>query len=131
MRLEVITPERTVYTQEEVQMIITRAAKGDIGILPNHAPLISPLEPTIVRIKLDDDKEERVVISGGFLEVRPDQVTILAEAAELPSEIDVERAKAAKERAEKRLQKKEEIDVIRAELALKRAINRLKVTEIG
>jgi len=130
MRLEVITPERTVYTKEEVQMIITRAAKGDIGILPNHAPLISPLEPTIVRIKLDDDKEEKVVISGGFLEVRPDQVTILAEAAELPSEIDVERAKAAKERAEKRLRKKEEIDVIRAELALKRAINRLKVTEI-
>ena len=112
-------------------MIITHAAKGDIGILPNHAPLISPLEPTIVRVKLGDQiRKRRVFVSGGFLEVRSDQVTILAEAAELPSEIDVERAKAAKERAEKRLKNKEKIDAVRAELALKRALNRLKVTEI-
>ncbi len=130
MRLEIVTPERTVYEKEEVQMIITHAAKGDIGILPNHAPLISPLDPTIVRVKLNDQLEEKIFVSGGFLEVRPDQVTILAEAAELPSEIDVERAKAAKERAEKRLKNKEKIDAVRAELALKRAMNRLKVTEI-
>lgn len=130
MRLEIVTPERTVYKKEEIQMIITHAAKGDIGILPNHAPLISPLDPTIVRVKLADNREEKVFVSGGFLEVRPDQVTILAEAAELPSEIDIERAKAAKERAEQRLQKKEEIDALRAELALKRAMNRLKVNEI-
>lgn len=130
MRLEIVTPERTVYQKEDVHMVITRAAKGDIGILPRHAPLLSPLEPTIVRVKLDEKREEKVFISGGFLEVRPDQVTILAEAAELPSEIDVDRAKAAKERAEKRLQKKKEFDQLRAQLALKRALNRLKVNEI-
>jgi F-type H+-transporting ATPase subunit epsilon len=128
MRLEIVTPERTVYAKENVKMVITHAAKGDIGILPNHAPLISTLEPTIVRVKLGEDQEEKVAVSGGFLEVRSNQVTILAEAAELPSEIDVERAKAAKERAEKRLKQKEKIDAVRAELSLKRALNRLKAT---
>src|SRR5690606_2671733 len=114
MRLEIVTPERTVYAKENVKMVITHAAKGDIGILPNHAPLISTLEPTIVRVKLGEDQKEKVAVSGGFLEVRSNQVTILAEAAELPSEIDVERAKAAKERAEKRLKQKEKIDAVRA-----------------
>lgn len=126
MRLEIVTPERIVYTKKDIQMIITRAAKGDIGILPNHAPLISPLNPTIVRVKLDANTEETIVVSGGFLEVRSDQVTILAEAAELPGEIDVNRAKAARDRAEKRLNDKDNIDTLRAEMALNRALNRLK-----
>jgi len=130
MRLQIVTPERTVYSKEEVKMVITHAAEGDIGILPNHAPFISPLEPTIVRVKLDENREEKIFVSGGFLEVRSNQVTILAEAAELPSEIDIERAQAAKERAEKRLKQKENIDAVRAEMALKRALNRLKVKEI-
>jgi len=130
MQVEIVTPERTVYKKENVKMVITHAAEGDIGILPNHAPFISPLEPTIVHVKLDDQNEEKVFVSGGFLEVRSNQVTVLAEAAELPSEIDVERARAAKERAEKRLKQKEKVDAVRAELALKRALNRLKVTEM-
>lgn len=130
MRLDIVTPERTVYTKSDVQMIITRAAGGDIGILPNHAPLISPLDPTIVQVKLAD-REEQIAVSGGFLEVRPDQVTILAEAAELPGEIDTQRAQNAKERAEKRLQTDDEVDLKRAEIALKRAINRLEAHKIG
>lgn len=129
MRLDIVTPERTVYSKE-VQMVITRAAGGDIGILPNHAPLISPLKPTVVDVKLDDNEEEKIAVSGGFLEVTRDQITILAEAAELASEIDVERARSAKKRAEERLKKQEKVDRVRAELALKRAMNRLKVYEM-
>jgi F-type H+-transporting ATPase subunit epsilon len=126
MQLDIVTPERVVYS-EEVDMVVTRAADGDIGILPKHAPLVSPLNVTSVRIK-KDGSEQKIAISGGFLEVRPDKVTILAQAAELPGEIDVERAKAAKERAEKRIADKEG-DLQRAELALKRAVNRLEVAK--
>lgn len=124
MQLDIVTPERKVYS-DEVDMVITRAAEGDIGILPRHAPLVSPLKITAVRIK-KGDQESVIAVSGGFLEVRPDKVTILAETAELPEEIDVERAKAAKERAEARLKSKEG-DMKRAELALARAMNRLDV----
>ncbi|GGE05226.1 ATP synthase epsilon chain [Marinithermofilum abyssi] len=127
MQLDIVTPERTVYS-EQVEMVIARAAEGDIGILPHHSPFVSPLKITAVRVK-KDGKEFLVAISGGFIEVRGDKVTILAETAELPQDIDVERAEAAKERAEKRLadKKKEDIDFKRAQLALDKAINRIKV----
>lgn len=126
MHLDIVTPERKVYS-EEVDMIVTRAAGGDIGILPKHAPLVSPLGVTTVRVK-KDGKEESIAVNGGFLEVRPDRVTILAETAELPGQIDLERAKAAKERAEKRLQAGDG-DLKRAEHALKRALNRINVVQ--
>jgi len=125
IQLDIVTPERTVYS-DQVEMVITRAANGDIGILPQHAPLVSPLQITSVRVK-KDGAEELIAVSGGFLEVRPTKITILTEAAELANEIDVERAKSAKERAESRLAKGEG-DLKRAERALKRALNRLKVS---
>ncbi|MBA4495962.1 ATP synthase F1 subunit epsilon [Paenactinomyces guangxiensis] len=84
MQLDIVTPERLVYS-DEVDMVITRAAAGDIGILPRHAPLVSPLGVTTVRVK-KDGQEEKIAVSGGFLEVRPDKVTILAEEADLPGE---------------------------------------------
>jgi F-type H+-transporting ATPase subunit epsilon len=124
MQLDIVTPERKLYS-EEVEMVITRAAKGDIGILPQHAPLVSTLAATVVRIK-KEGIEEKVAVSGGFLEVRPDKVTILADAAEFPHEIDVTRAERAKARAKQRLAEGEE-DAIRAEAALVRAVNRLRV----
>lgn len=126
IHLDIVTPERKVYS-EDVDMIVTRAANGDIGILPKHAPLVSPLEATIVRIK-NDGQEEEIAVSGGFLEVRPDQVTILAESAEKASEIDKNRALKAKERAEKRINTGEG-DLLRAEMALMRSLNRLRVTK--
>lgn len=82
LHLDIVTPERKVYS-EEVDMVVTRAANGDIGILPKHAPLVSPLGVTTIRVKKDGTEKE-IAISGGFLEVRPDRVTILAETAELP-----------------------------------------------
>jgi F-type H+-transporting ATPase subunit epsilon len=123
MRLDIVTPERKLYS-EEVEMVITRAAKGDIGILPKHAPLVSTLEVTVVRIK-KEGIEEKVAVGGGFLEVRPDQVTILADTAEFPREIDIARAERAKARAEQRLAESK-ADMIRAKAALMRAVNRLE-----
>ncbi len=82
MQLDIVTPEKIVYS-DEVDMVITRAAEGDIGVLPKHAPLVSPLKGTHVRVK-KDGKEEVISVSGGFLEVRPEKVTILAETADVP-----------------------------------------------
>ncbi|MDI3327831.1 MAG: F0F1 ATP synthase subunit epsilon [Alicyclobacillaceae bacterium] len=127
--LDIVTPERTVYSRS-VEMVIARGAEGDLGILPGHMPLVTTLPIGLVHIK-EEGRWSLVAISGGFLEVRPDRVTILAEAAELPAEIDVSRAQRAKERAERRLAEKgrADIDYVRAELALKRALNRLKAVE--
>ena len=108
-------------------MVNAKAQSGELGVLPGHIPMVAPLEIGVVRLK-KGNATELVAVSGGFLEVRPDRVTILAQAAERAEDIDVARAKAAKERAERRLQAKQgDIDYNRAELALRRALNRLNV----
>ena len=129
VKVTVVTPDGPVY-DSEVEMVSTKAKSGELGILPGHIPLVAPLAISAVRLK-KGGKTEYVAVSGGFLEVRPDQVTILAQTAELASDIDVERALKAKERAEQRLheQRTEHTDFRRAELALQRAINRLAVSE--
>ncbi|MDE3840307.1 F0F1 ATP synthase subunit epsilon [Bacillus methanolicus] len=129
IKVSVVTPDGPVY-ESDVEMVSTKAQSGELGILPGHIPMVAPLQIGAVRLK-KGGKTEYMAVSGGFLEVRPDQVTILAQAAERSEEIDVERAKRAKERAEERLraQNQENIDFKRAELALKRAINRISVAE--
>ncbi|QRG67373.1 F0F1 ATP synthase subunit epsilon [Brevibacillus choshinensis] len=129
MTVEVVTPERVVYSGQ-AEMVIARGVVGDLGILPNHMPLVSPLKTAPVRIKTEGEKEVKMAVSGGFMEVRGDKVTILAETAELPGDIDVERAQAAKGRAEKRLNEKyPDLDFQRAERALQRAMARIDVTK--
>ncbi|PLR76791.1 F0F1 ATP synthase subunit epsilon [Bacillus sp. V3-13] len=125
----VVTPDGPVY-ESDVEMVSTKAQSGELGILPGHIPMVAPLQIGAVRLK-NGGKTDFVAVSGGFLEVRPDQVTILAQSAESSSEIDVDRALRAKERAEERLnsQKREEIDFKRAQLALQRAINRISVAQ--
>ncbi|ABO68642.1 MULTISPECIES: F0F1 ATP synthase subunit epsilon [Geobacillus] len=126
IRVSVVTPDGPVY-EGDVEMVSVKAKSGELGILPGHIPLVAPLEISAARLK-KDGKTSYVAVSGGFLEVRPDKVTILAQAAERAEDIDVLRAKAAKERAERRLQsQQDDIDFKRAELALKRAMNRLNV----
>ncbi|MEF3305119.1 F0F1 ATP synthase subunit epsilon [Paenibacillus sp. GYB003] len=123
--LEVVTPERKVYAQD-VNMIVVKGVAGELGILPNHIPLVTPLKIAPVTIK-KGNATEYIAVNGGFMEVRKDKVVILAESAEFPGDIDVERARAAKERAEKRLSaKRDEVDFRRAELALQRAMNRIE-----
>lgn len=129
MTVEVVTPERVVYSGQ-AEMVIARGVQGDLGILANHMPLVTPLKTAPVRIKTDGEKEVKMAVSGGFMEVRGDKVTILAETAELPGDVDVERAKAAKTRAEKRLSEKyPDLDFQRAERALQRAMARIDVTK--
>ncbi|MDQ0352707.1 F-type H+-transporting ATPase subunit epsilon [Alkalibacillus filiformis] len=127
LTVSVVTPDGPVL-EESYDMVSVRAEGGELGILPGHIPLVAPLTISAVRLKKQGNTDY-VAVSGGFLEVRPDQVTILAQAAENPSDIDVDRAEAAKQRAEERLNetKSEEIDFTRAKLALQRATNRLEV----
>ena len=110
-------------------MVSTKAKSGELGILAGHIPLVAPLDIAAVRLK-NGNETEYVAVSGGFLEVRPDVVTILAQSAEKADTIDLARAQAAKARAEQRLvERQESIDAQRAELALKRAVNRIRVAE--
>ncbi|MCM3163808.1 F0F1 ATP synthase subunit epsilon [Metabacillus litoralis] len=126
--VNVVTPDGPVY-DADVEMVSVKAQSGELGILPGHIPMVAPLQIGAVRLKKGSGTEF-VAVTGGFIEVRPDKVTILAQAAETAESIDVARAEAAKKRAEERLnQKTDNIDFKRAELALQRAINRLNVTK--
>jgi F-type H+-transporting ATPase subunit epsilon len=125
-QLEIVTPEKKVVDTpaEEAQI---PGKNGYLGILPGHAPLITELAVGEITYR-SEAKEERLAVAWGFAEVLPDKVTILAETAERPSEIDVERARKAKERAEERLTSSNtEVDVDRALDALHRAETRLDV----
>lgn len=128
--LEIVTPERKVYTND-AKMIIVKGVEGELGILPNHIPMVTALKIAPVIVKKPDGQNELIAVHGGFMEVRKNKVVILAESSELASDIDVDRARLAKERAEQRLakDKQEEIDFKRAQLALHRAMNRIEVAE--
>jgi len=126
--VEIVTPERKVYT-ETANMVSVKGIDGELGILPNHIPLVTPLRIAPVVIKRDN-KADVVAVNGGFIEIRKDKIVILAESAELATDINIERAEAAKQRAEQRLAaKQDQIDFRRAELALQRAMNRLNVKQ--
>jgi F-type H+-transporting ATPase subunit epsilon len=129
LKLDIVTVERLVYS-EDVDIIIAPGIEGEMGILPRHAPLLTALTYGELRVKRGDD-EESFAIGGGFMEVQPDQVTVLADTAERAGEIDLERAEAARRRAEERLKvaADEKVDFARAEAALRRSLIRIKVAE--
>lgn len=128
-RLSVITQARTLLT-DEVTSVTAPGSEGYLGIWANHAPLVTMLVPGRLTIKDLQGNEKVYSISGGFLEVSRNVVTLLADSVEAPTDIDKERAKAAAERARERLAKRGpgivDIDMTRAEAALQRALNRLK-----
>ena len=125
--IEIITPDRIFY-KGEATMIEFNTAAGEIGVYRNHIPLTTVLAPGVVTIHKDGEDKVIAAVHSGFAEILPDKVTLLAETAEWPDEIDVERAQAAKARAEERLaHKTEAIDVQRAELALRRALVRMDI----
>ncbi|XID91146.1 F0F1 ATP synthase subunit epsilon [Paenibacillaceae bacterium WGS1546] len=125
LRLEIVTPEHKVY-EKDVNMVIVKGVSGELGILPNHIPMVTPLKVAPVKAKIGNSND-MIAVHGGFMEVRKDKVVILSEAAEVGADIDVSRARLAKERAERRLaQKQADLNAARAELALQRAILRLE-----
>jgi F-type H+-transporting ATPase subunit epsilon len=129
--LEVVTPDQSVVS-EEAQIVVAPGEYGEFGVLIGHTSFLAALKTGMLRYKDSSGSERIVFVSGGFAEVLPNKVTILAESAERRRDIDVERAKSAVKRAEERLaaaSKKEDIDFKRAQIALQRALARLKVVQ--
>jgi len=127
MKLEVVTPEKIVV-DEEVQTTIAPGSLGEFGVLVGHTPFLSALDLGTLYYKDMEGQERLVFISGGFAEVLPNKMTVLAESAERRRDIDEERAKAALERAQSRLaEAKKDLDITRAEASMARAIQRLKI----
>lgn len=131
MNLIVRSPEGVVYETEDAEEILLPGHAGEIGVLPEHAALMTPLRIGIATVRREGG-EKLLSLSGGFADIGPEGVTILADSAELAEEIDVERARKAKERAEQRLREAQgegERDEARAAGALRRAVNRLRAAE--
>ncbi len=128
IRLEVVTPEKEVFSTM-VESFVFPSVMGNTGVLYNHAPLLTVLEPGVITYK-KDNTEGKLAVSNGFLELKNNIAEILVSSAELPEEIDTARAEAAAERARERLHdKSKDIDHARAEAALKRALARLKAVQ--
>jgi F-type H+-transporting ATPase subunit epsilon len=128
LRLEIITAERQVLA-DDIDILVAPGIEGELGILPHHAPLMTMLQPGELLIKKDGE-ETYMVVTGGFLEVRPDKVIVLADTCERAEEIDVARAEEAKRRAEERLKTRPpDMEAASIEAALRRSLSRLRVAE--
>jgi F-type H+-transporting ATPase subunit epsilon len=129
IQLEIVTPERLVY-EDEVDSVNVPGVEGELGILPHHAALVSTLGYGELRIR-KGGAEESFAIVGGFVQVRPDKVVVMAETADLASEIDLERAQEARREAERALETgyTEGADLSAARAALQQALMRIRVAE--
>ena len=127
--LEIVTPERQVFS-EEVDSVVCPGVEGELGVLPHHAPLLTTLGVGELRIRRGSE-EEYFAIAGGFLQVRPDKVVVMAETADMASEIDLEKAQEARREAEQALTEgfEEPADLARARASLQRALLRIRVAE--
>lgn len=129
MKLEIITPERIFY-QGDVSMVELTTTEGEIGIYPKHIPMTMIIAPGILTVTESDGTKKQAALMKGFLEITQDSMNILAEVIEWPEEIDADRVRQSKERAQKRLnEKQEQVDLVRAEMAMRRALVREKLIE--
>ena len=131
LTVEIITAERVVRVERGVDVLIAPGSEGQLAILPKHAALMTTLDPGALTFRRGAEESD-FVVTGGFMEVRNDQVTVLADAAEAAEEIDAARAEAARARAEDRLRRYREqnvrdVDLARAQASLQRSLLRLKV----
>jgi F-type H+-transporting ATPase subunit epsilon len=125
--LEIVTPERIMF-KARATSVSAPGVEGNFQVLFRHAPLLTTLDVGKIKLLTAEGKELLFATSGGFVEVRHNLVVVLVETAERAEEIDVERAKASRERAERRLKERDEkTDAARAEASLRRAMNRLRV----
>jgi F-type H+-transporting ATPase subunit epsilon len=129
IELEIVTPERLAYS-DTVDSVVLPGSEGEIGVLPHHAPLVSMLGVGELRIR-KGGVEESFAIVGGFLQVRPDKVVVMAETADMASEIDLETAQEARREAERALESgfQEGADLSAARAALQQALLRIRVAE--
>jgi len=129
LKVDIVTAERAVFSEEGVDEVVVPGIDGELTVLPMHAPLMTMIKPGVMRIIKGNDETE-MAITGGFLEVRENRVTVLADAAERADEIDVVRAEEARRKAERQLEEREtEVDLARVSAELQRALVRLKVAE--
>jgi F-type H+-transporting ATPase subunit epsilon len=126
LQVELVTAEGRVLS-EEADFVLAPGIEGDLGVLPHHIPLLTPLRNGVVTVR-NDDAEHVIAVSGGFLEVLPDKVTILADAAERAEDIDEARAEEARKRAQELLS--QDIGNYEAAADLERATLRLRVAEV-
>ena len=129
IKFEIVTPDKAVVN-EDVNIVMAPGSLGDFGVLIGHTPFLTTLKTGIIRYTDAQGTDQYVFVSGGFVEALPHKVTVLAESAEKTEEIDLDRAKAAQERAEKRLEEartREDIDADRAKAALERAVVRINL----
>jgi F-type H+-transporting ATPase subunit epsilon len=124
LTVDVVSPERVLYSGE-ADMLVCRTSEGEIAFLPGHVPFLGALGVGVVRSLLPERGEQAAAVHGGFVEVANDRVIVLSDVAELAEQIDVERARRAKQRAEERLAADPDADEARA--ALLRATTRLEV----
>lgn len=127
-KLTIVTPDREFYS-DDADMVEFNTTEGEIGIYQGHAPLTVIVKPGILTIT-QGETVKNAALHAGFVQILPEEVTILAEIIEWPSEIDEQRALAAKERAENRLKDRSHIDVARAEAALMRSIARINAAKL-
>ncbi len=129
-KVKIICPDRVFY-EGQAEMIEFSTTEGDIGVYKHHIPLTTVIRPGAVILTFEDGTQKEAAVHAGFAEILGDQVTILAEIAEWPDEIDVERAEKAKQRAQQRLAslKDGKVDEVRAEYALRKALVRLDVAK--
>lgn len=127
-KLSIISPERPFF-EGEAEFLEFTSTEGELGVYAQHIPLTTILEPCVMKIHSDGEVKKAAIL-GGFVEILKDKITVLAEDAEWPGDIDKARAEAAKKRAEDRLNAKQEgVDMVRAEAALKRAIARINTVD--
>ena len=129
LSVHVVTAEREIYTEDGVDEVIAPGIQGELTVLPQHAPLLTMIRPGILRL-VKGGEETDVAITGGFLEVKDDRVTILADAAERAEEIDTVRAEEARRRAERALEERgDTVDLVAAAASLQRSLLRLRAAE--
>ncbi len=128
--VEIITPARTFYTGD-VEMIVLKTPEGEMGVMKEHMPMIVAVAIGPIKI-LKDGEWLEAVLSEGYMEIMKDKTVILADTAEWPNEIDINRARAAEERARERLQSHvSRVEYMQSQAALQRALSRLKVTKMN
>ena len=129
LTVDIVTAERSVLSEEGVDEVVAPGIEGELTVLPMHSPLLTMIKPGVMLIRRGNEETE-FAITGGFLEVRDDKVTILADAAERAEEIDVAAAEEARRRAEQQLERREtDVDLARVAAELQKQLLRLKVAE--
>ncbi|MFD1319411.1 F0F1 ATP synthase subunit epsilon [Loigolactobacillus zhaoyuanensis] len=134
LTVNIVTPDGIIYNHHAT-MVVVKALDGQLGIMPNHEPIIAPLQIDEVRVKRADDpkREDAIAVNGGFMEMSNNVASIVADSAERESNIDVSRAQLAEQRAEERIkaatEKHDEDELARAQIKLRRALNRINVAK--